>query len=166
MLDNQLAGKGDPTQSEVIFLLDEIESHLHPAWQRKILPAFQKLFPKAQLFVATHSPFLISSLNHGWIHCLTLKEDGSAALQPPVAASQGDSYISVVEQIMGVKELFDTETEKLLADFRVERDQAIAGNEQALMRTRDLASKISSRGIELSYMMGKELAQLEKKSGV
>jgi predicted ATP-binding protein involved in virulence len=68
MIDVWLQGKADPTNTEAVFLLDEIESHLHPAWQRKILPAFQRLFPKSQIFVATHSPFVISSLNHGWIH--------------------------------------------------------------------------------------------------
>ncbi|MBK7937436.1 MAG: ATP-binding protein [Lewinellaceae bacterium] len=39
-----------------ILFLDEIEVHLHPAWQRKILPAVQKLFPNAQIFISTHSP--------------------------------------------------------------------------------------------------------------
>ena len=71
MMDVYLQGKKDPMDTEAIFLLDEIESHLHPAWQRKILPAFQHLFPKAQIFVVTHSPFVIASLNHGWIHRLT-----------------------------------------------------------------------------------------------
>ena len=41
-----------------ILFLDEIEIHLHPAWQRRILPVVQKLFKNAQIFIATHSPFL------------------------------------------------------------------------------------------------------------
>jgi hypothetical protein len=62
MMDTWLQGKSDPMKTEAVFLLDEIESHLHPAWQRKILPAFQRLFPQSQIFIATHSPFVIASL--------------------------------------------------------------------------------------------------------
>ena len=104
MMDVWLQGKGDPTNTEAVFLLDEIESHLHPAWQRKILPAFQRLFPKSQIIVATHSPFVIASLNHGWIHSLKMEANGKVKNEKPKAASKGDSYISVVEEIMGVKE--------------------------------------------------------------
>ena len=42
----------DPLSLPLILLLDEPESHLHPAWQRKVLPAAQALFPQAQMFVA------------------------------------------------------------------------------------------------------------------
>ena len=47
-----------------ILLLDEIEVHLHPAWQRKILPVVQKLFKNAQIFIATHSPFVVGSIDN------------------------------------------------------------------------------------------------------
>ena len=77
MTEVWVQGKQDPQQIEAIFLLDEIESHLHPAWQRKVLPAFQRIFPKAQIFIATHSPFVIASLNHGWIHPISLTNDGT-----------------------------------------------------------------------------------------
>ena len=44
-----------------IVLIDEIEMHLHPAWQWKILDALQKTFPKVQFIIATHSPIILSS---------------------------------------------------------------------------------------------------------
>ena len=100
MMDVWLQGRSDPLDTEAIFLLDEIESHLHPTWQRRILPAFQQLFPKAQIFVATHSPFVISSLNHGWIHPFYLDAAGRVTIGKPIPASAGDSYISVVEEIL------------------------------------------------------------------
>ncbi|MGL4421331.1 MAG: AAA family ATPase, partial [Gemmataceae bacterium] len=55
----------DIYQSSYIILLDEPETHLHPKWQRHLLPAVQKLFPNAQIICATHSPFIISSVNEG-----------------------------------------------------------------------------------------------------
>jgi predicted ATP-binding protein involved in virulence len=168
MMDVWLQGKGDPTNTEAVFLLDEIESHLHPAWQRKILPAFQRLFPKAQIFVATHSPFVIASLNHGWIHSLKMGANGKVKNEKPIAASKGDSYISVVEDIMGVKEWFDPETENLLAEFRAIRDGAYKPEitpeqrGQAAENARKLAMRISERSMELEFMMGKELIQMDR----
>ena len=151
MMDAWLQGEGDLAQTEAVFLLDEIESHLHPAWQRKILPAFQRLFPKSQIFVATHSPFVIASLNHGWIHKLTMREDRQVTIEAPRSASQGDSYVSVVEDIMGIQEWYDPETEGLLSSFRVKRDAAYSGDEVARAEARTLAEAIGSRSLELGY---------------
>lgn len=162
MMDVWLQGKGDPMQTEAVFLLDEIESPLHPAWQRRVLPAFQRLFPKAQIFVATHSPFLIASLNHGWIHPLTMGADGKVKVEEPIPASEGDSYVSVVEDIMGLKEWYDPETEQLLADFRAKRDAAYHGDATAQATARELADKIGKRSMELDYMMGRELSQMDR----
>jgi predicted ATP-binding protein involved in virulence len=162
MMDVWLQGKDNPMETETIFLLDEIESHLHPAWQRKILPAFQRLFPRAQIFVATHSPFVIASLNHGWIHSLKMGQDGKATIEKPIPASKGDSYITVVEEIMGVKEWYDPETEQLLAEFRSARDAAYGGDVLAQEKARQLAMQIGQRSTELDFVMGKELIQMNR----
>jgi predicted ATP-binding protein involved in virulence len=162
MMDLCLEGKGDPTETEAVFLLDEIESNLHPAWQRRVLPAFQHLFPKAQIFVATHSPFVISSLNHGWIYRFMLAADGKAKIDRPIAAGKGESYISVVEDIMGMKEWFDVETEKLLSEFRLQREKAYGGDEDSAKVARDLAARIGAGSMELDFMMGRELIQMDR----
>lgn len=44
-----------------IVLIDEIDLHLHPRWQRVVIPKLQKIFPKIQWVITTHSPFVISS---------------------------------------------------------------------------------------------------------
>lgn len=49
------------TEAEGIILIDEIDMHLHPKWQWKILDTLQDNFPKIQFVVATHSPIIISS---------------------------------------------------------------------------------------------------------
>ena len=162
MMDALLQGKSSPLNTEAVFLLDEIEGFLHPAWQRKILPAFQALFPKAQIFVATHSPFLIASLHHGWIHQFTQEEVGKVKIEKPIPASKGDSYVTVLEDIMGVKEWYDPETEALLSEFRSKREAAYTGDVQALDQARALAVKIGDRSMELGYMMGKELKQMDR----
>ncbi len=57
-LANPLEGKG-------IVLIDEIELHLHPKWQREIIETFRTTFPNIQFIMSTHSPFVIQSLQGG-----------------------------------------------------------------------------------------------------
>ena len=47
---------------EFVAILDEPENHLHPRLQRSVLPGFIKAFPKAQFIVATHNPFIVTSI--------------------------------------------------------------------------------------------------------
>lgn len=51
----------DYSQAEGIILIDEIDMHLHPKWQWKILNSLHSSFPKLQFIAATHSPIIISS---------------------------------------------------------------------------------------------------------
>jgi predicted ATP-binding protein involved in virulence len=52
----------DPLQGEAIVLVDEIELHLHPAWQRRVLASLRATFPNCQLIVTTHSPQVLSEV--------------------------------------------------------------------------------------------------------
>jgi len=165
MFDAWIQGRGNILDMEAVFLLDEPESHLHPVWQRRVLPAFQRLFPKAQIFVATHSPFVISSLNHGLIHRLVMDQNGLVTAAPPQQARAGDSYISVLEEIMGLEEWYDPETEKLLADFRAEREKAFQGDAAAKAKALEMAQQLGNRSMELRYVMGRELNQMERRLG-
>lgn len=52
----------DPLQGEAIVLIDEIELHLHPSWQRRVLASLRTTFPNCQLIVTTHSPQVLSEV--------------------------------------------------------------------------------------------------------
>jgi len=45
-----------------VVIIDEPENHLHPEIQKSLLPSLAKAFPKCQFIIATHSPFIISSI--------------------------------------------------------------------------------------------------------
>ena len=49
-------------KSKGLLLIDEVETHLHPKWQKSILPIIRSLFPNLQLILTTHSAFVLSSL--------------------------------------------------------------------------------------------------------
>ena len=53
-----------------ILFIDEIENHLHPTWQRRVLPALRRHFPGVQIFATTHSPFVVAGLKRGQVHRL------------------------------------------------------------------------------------------------
>lgn len=51
-----------------LVLIDEIDLHLHPNWQRRIVSDLKSAFPKIQFVATTHSPFIVQSLksNEVW----------------------------------------------------------------------------------------------------
>lgn len=63
-----------PFQRPDLLLIDEIENHLHPTWQRRVIPALRKHFPQLQIFATTHSPFVVAGLKRGQVHRLYREE--------------------------------------------------------------------------------------------
>lgn len=56
-------GREDPLTGSGIVLIDEIDAHLHPGWQRGFLPALEATFPGCQFIVSTHSPQVLSRVH-------------------------------------------------------------------------------------------------------
>jgi len=48
-----------------VVLIDELDLHLHPRWQRRVIEDLRRVFPQIQFICTTHSPFLIQSLRSG-----------------------------------------------------------------------------------------------------
>ena len=61
---NEFDGAEAPERVEGVVLIDEIDLHLHPRWQRTALPRLRDVFPKLQLIVTTHSPQVLSSVEN------------------------------------------------------------------------------------------------------
>ena len=58
---NEIDGADAPSRVEGVVLIDELDLHLHPRWQRVALPCLREAFPRLQLVVTTHSPQVLSS---------------------------------------------------------------------------------------------------------
>ena len=58
---NPQKGTAAITETDGVVLIDEIDLHLHPAWQHHVLADLQEIFPKVQFIVTTHAPAVISS---------------------------------------------------------------------------------------------------------
>ena len=58
------------TEAEAVVLIDEIELHLHPKWQRQIVHKLTTAFPKCQFIATTHSPQIIGEIEFDCIHII------------------------------------------------------------------------------------------------
>lgn len=96
-----------------LLFLDEIEVHTHPAWQRKILPVVQRLFPNAQIFISTHSPFVVGSVDGAWIYKL-VKPNGDSQLSAgyPMRSEDARSYRYWLEEVFDVASEYGMEAEQ------------------------------------------------------
>jgi predicted ATP-binding protein involved in virulence len=155
-------------EKKLILLLDEIEVHLHPAWQRKVLPVVQKLFKNSQIFVSTHSPFVVNSVDGAWVYRLKV-EDGKAHVDPPIPSEDGNSYRYILREIFDIKEDFGVGAQKQLKDFSDLRDQILRGKngaaEQYKAELKQLAQDLASQSVELNTIVQFELRQLSKNIG-
>ena len=59
---------------EFVVVIDEPENHLHPSMQREFLPALVSAFPDVQFIVATHSPFMVSSVRGAATYIFDIEE--------------------------------------------------------------------------------------------
>lgn len=84
-------------EGEAIILIDEIDVHLHPKWQRRIVPALEDLFSNCQFIATTHSPFVIQAAGRERI--TFIEPNSSAGL-----LGGGNSLEDIAEDIQGVSQ--------------------------------------------------------------
>ena len=94
--------RDDPLGCEAIVLIDEIELHLHPAWQQRVLGDLRRTFPNTQFIVSTHSPQVLTSVPPRQIVELS-REDGTIVAGGTSAATYGAEAGDVLSTVMGVR---------------------------------------------------------------
>ena len=117
--------RGRPPAVEIAFLVDEVESHLHPQWQRRVVPALlgvmnaMKLDVAVQLILATHSPLVMASIESNFdpdkdaLFHLELRER-KAVLEKVEWAKQGDATNWLVSESFGLKQARSIEAERAI----------------------------------------------------
>jgi hypothetical protein len=129
--------RGDAPAREIIFLIDEIEGHLHPQWQRRIVPALLKVMDaltgrhgsKVQLIAATHSPLVLASLEpffdadkDAWFD-LDLEQKGVVLRKRPFVR-HGEVGNWLVSEAFDLKEPRSLEGEQAIAAALAVLDEA------------------------------------------
>lgn len=87
-----------------IILIDEVELHLHPAWQNKIIDILSEMFPKAQFIMTTHSPAVLQSLDSQEIIPLYLNDNNVEVktLNLSKYGLKGWTLEEILSDVMGV----------------------------------------------------------------
>lgn len=121
-----------------IVLIDEIDLHLHPKWQREIVGKLKAAFPNIQFFATTHSPQIIGEAKPEYLRILSRDDNGEIQITTP-KQSLGLDSAEILEEIMGGvprrnKEVTNKleEIDKLIDD----EDFAQAKNEIELLKTK------------------------------
>ena len=114
-----------------ILLIDEIENHLHPTWQRRVIPALLEHFPGLQIFATTHSPFVVAGLKKGQVHILKRDADGVVTASTNAEDIVGWTSDEILRNLMGVDDPTDDETARNAAELRRLRDEGPRDTEDA-----------------------------------
>ena len=90
---------GDPLSAEAVVLIDEIELHLHPGWQRMVVERLRQTFPHCQFILTTHSPQVLSQIP---TESVILLERFQQAELP--AGTLGRDSNAILSEVMGISE--------------------------------------------------------------
>lgn len=148
-LDNPLHGDG-------IILIDEVDMHLHPSWQRNLVQRFTDTFPKCQIVLSTHSPLVISDQKDILVYLLN---DGEVTALPPL---YGEDVNTVLLEVMDT-DIRDHDINEKLGNLLDAIQDADIGNAKTLLEA--LEMELPSGNMELAkarLLLRKKELQLAK----
>jgi energy-coupling factor transporter ATP-binding protein EcfA2 len=131
-------------KEEFTVTIDEPENHLHPSMQRSLLRRLIEAFPKAQFVIATHSPFIVSSVKESFVYVLQY-DVSYEATETPInrrifsgrldTANKAGTASEILRDVLGVPvtlpEWAEDELQSIVRDFSI---QAINPQTIALLR--------------------------------
>ena len=112
-----------PLTQPAVVMVDEIDLHLHPAWQRQIVGLFEKTFPNVQFIFTTHSPQILSHVKPDAIWLFQRNDEGEVEPYQPDTSFGMDSS-SILKLLFEVPEREESTQEQLkLLVKLVDRDE-------------------------------------------
>ena len=115
----------NPLSARGLLLVDEIDLHLHPVWQRRLRSFFDRVFPNLQFVATTHSALTVQQAGEGELH--VMKRPGSVAAP-------------IVEQFAGAPNKMMTHQLLLSPIFNIDSMDSLE-----VERTRDTYRKLKSK---------------------
>jgi predicted ATP-binding protein involved in virulence len=103
----------NPLAAEAILMIDELDLHLHPTWQQKIIPDLKKVFPNTQIIATTHSPEVVTTVKQNQVKIL---EDYQ--IKECLSPTRGMKSSDIVRYVLGLSDLRpDTEESRTLTQL-------------------------------------------------
>ena len=113
--EDKLGGFG---YAPAIMLVDEIDLHLHPSWQQRVLGDLMRTFPNTQFIVTTHSPQVLTTVKNESIRILAKDHEDKWVASTPVEQTRGVESADALHSAMGVDPVPPVEEAKQLDDYR------------------------------------------------
>lgn len=134
---NGLSGLDSPLNSPGIVMIDEIDLHLHPRWQQRVLHSLRQAFPQIQFIVTTHSPQVLSTVDRTAIRLLSQTSDDCLLTmhsEIPNLQTQGVSSSDILAQVMDVDPVPDEKAARQLSEYKalIQQNQQEAESTQSL----------------------------------
>jgi hypothetical protein len=134
----------DPLKSPAIVLMDEIDAHMHPAWQQVLVKRVSEIFQNAQFIVTSHSPLVVGGLEPRQVYRFERDANGMVQISQPEYSLKGLGAAGLLTSgLFGLASHLDIETS------------------EALDRKRQLTAKKLDEKIGADEL--KELGELEEK---
>jgi predicted ATP-dependent endonuclease of OLD family len=93
----------DESDQQFIVSFDEPENHLHPEMQKTLLPNFLKAFPNVQFIVASHNPFIISSVSDSNVYALIYDENNKVNSELLEGVEKSGTANEILRQALGIE---------------------------------------------------------------
>jgi energy-coupling factor transporter ATP-binding protein EcfA2 len=128
------ASKDNPDYTVII---DEVENHLHPTMQRRILPDLLEAFPTAKFIVSTHSPLVVGSVKNSDIYALTYNNDKKVESKKLDLLNEAKTATEILDEVLGVSFTMPIWVEKQLNEIIEEfSSKSINDTDFGLLRKR------------------------------
>ena len=138
---NPHLGKEAALLTSGVVLIDEVDLHLHPAWQKRVVGDLRAAFPNIQFIVTTHAPLVIGSLRDGKI--FTIKDN--QVYDFPLQTGKDANYIL---NEMGTSEMDDT-IKRTLNDYFLLIEKGQGKERSALSLREELERQLGQNHTEL-----------------
>lgn len=144
--------------SDFTVLIDEVENHLHPTLQRRLLQDLTDAFPRARFVVSTHSPLVVGSVKESSVYALRYNSEGKVESMKLDFQGKPKTASEVLDEVLGVSFTMPVWVEEKLIEI-TNRYRSKEPNEEYLT---DLRDDLKSIGLE-RLLLGTMATLLEER---
>ena len=143
-LAKRYPGSAKPLEEPAVVLIDEIDLHVHPRWQRTIMQQLSNHFTNVQFVATTHSPLMITSMSDVNVAVLKQTEAGDhVVIENDPEVAEGWRFDQILVGLFGLETARSLRVEALMK----EREKLLEKNPPSPQdndRLRDIADELSS----------------------
>jgi len=110
----------NPLEARGVLLLDEIELHLHPRWQRELVEFLDERLPNFQIIGTTHSPLLAQQMGENELHVVTRSRANPATQIEPFSGCPQKlmAHQMLLDPTFGIRTMESFEVERMRTEYR------------------------------------------------